>query len=151
MRLVIVCLLVLTSGCAREIPSCPFGGEQVTALSAGCLAVQNDAILVVENPRGLVGPPGGSAAPGEGAQCTAHRETFEETGLSLAPGALFHTFDTGFHLYFCDLTDSSGAISTDHTWEVARAYWLPLKDFDAVRWRFEGQGEEILRRLNIVE
>ena len=79
----------------------------------------------------------------EPAQCTAHRETFEETGLDLLPRQLLRTFDTGFNLYYGEIHAGSGAIQPRSFFEVQRAYWLPLEDFGRVEWRFPGQGQEL--------
>ncbi len=44
------------------------------------------------------------ANAGELAQCTAHRETWEESGLDVEVGGLLHVFDSGFRLYQCRMT-----------------------------------------------
>ena len=141
----IVCLLL--TACAAGPPPCPYRGTPDVAPSAGCLAVIHSRVLVVSNPEGRVGPPGGSARGSESAQCTAHRETFEETGLTLMPRQLLRTFDTGFNLYYCEIHSGSGAIEPHSFFEVQRAYWLPLEDFGRVDWRFPGQGEELEQML----
>ncbi len=137
--------LFLVSGCnASEPPPCPFQGEADFAASAGCLVLVHGRILVVESRFGGITPPGGKSKPGESAQCAAHRETWEETGLDLRPGRLLHKFDTGFYLYACDIHADSGAIEAGSTTEVRRGFWLPVTDFDKVEWRFDGQGEALL-------
>ena len=108
-RLPALLAALLLAGCSsHEAPPCPYLGEPDFAPSGGCLAVVHGKILVVESRRGGVSPPGGKSLPGESAQCTAHRETFEETGLDLIPRQLIHVFDTGFHLYFCEIHSGSG-------------------------------------------
>lgn len=68
---------------------------------------------------GRLSLPGGSSEPGESAQCTAFRETWEETGLQLQPRELLEVFDTGFHLYRCDRDAWSGEIDPLHDWKSA--------------------------------
>ena len=148
-RLTLLLLLCLSlAACAsRDIPPCPFEGKPDYAPSAGCLTVVHGRILVVEAREGGLTPPGGKSLNGESAQCTAHRETFEETGLDLIPRDLVSTFDTGFNLYYCEIHAGSGGIDTDFM-EVRRGFWLPIEEFDQVRWRYPGQGEilgELLR------
>ena len=138
---------LLPSSCAATRPACPFEGPPDSALSAGCLALVHGRVLVVSNAEGRVGPPGGSARESESAQCAAHRETFEETGLDLLPRQLLRTFDTGFNLYYCEIHSGSGAIEPRSFFEVQRAYWLPLEDFSRVEWRFPGQGQELEQML----
>ena len=148
------CLALATplAGCsaASEPPSCPFTGNPEYATSAGCLVAVHGKILVVESSRGGVTPPGGKAYKGESAQCAAHRETWEETGLDLMPGELLYVFDTGFHLYECRIHARSGSVELGPLREVRGWYWLAVEDFDRVEWRFSGQGE-ILRRLMLGE
>ena len=149
-RVKVYCALVgclLLAGCISTPPPCPYQGPPDVAPSAGCLAVIHGRILVVRNPEGKVGPPGGGARASEPAQCTAHRETFEETGLDLLPRQLLRTFDSGFNLYYCEIHSGSGAIQPRSFFEVQRAYWLPMEDFGGVDWRFAGQGQELERML----
>jgi 8-oxo-dGTP pyrophosphatase MutT (NUDIX family) len=122
-------------------------GEPDYAPSAGCLALVHGRALVVQSRLGGIGPPGGSAWDGESAQCTAHRETLEETGLDLMPVRLLHTFDTGFNLYLCDIHAGSGSIEPVHIDEVKQAFWLPVEEFDQHTWRFPGQGETLRQLL----
>ncbi len=136
----------MLASCA-ETPdyNCPYKGEPDFAFAAGCLAVVHGKVLVVDSRTGGLTPPGGKSKEGESAQCTAHRETLEETGLSLTPGKLLSVFDTGFHLYACDIHAGSGQI-TPAVMEVKRSFWLDLADFDSVQWRYPGQ-QDILRKI----
>ena len=88
---------------------------------------------------GKVSPPGGSSEPGESAQCTAFRETWEETGLRLQPRELLQVFATGFHLYRCERDTSSGQIDPPVRFEVRAAFYLPAVGFDRYEWRFPEQ------------
>ena len=146
-RLCLIVLLAAVTGCTQPIPVCPYVGPPDYAPSAGCLALVHSRVLVVQTRLGGIGPPGGSARDGESAQCAAHRETLEETGLDLLPGRLLHTFDTGFNLYLCDIHAGSGRIDPVHIGEVKQAFWLPMDEFDQHTWRFGGQGEALRQLL----
>jgi 8-oxo-dGTP pyrophosphatase MutT (NUDIX family) len=136
---------VLLAACVRPaVPPCPYEGAPDFAPSAGCLAVVHGKILVVDSRKGGLTPPGGKALAGESAQCAAHRETFEETGLNLLPRQLVHVFDTGFHLYYCEIHAETGLIAPE-AMEVKRGFWLPVEDFDKVQWRYPGQGEALAK------
>ena len=126
--------------------ACPYQGKPDYAPSAGCLAVVHGKILVVESRKGGLTPPGGKSRPGESAQCAAHRETLEETGLDLMPQQLLAVFDTGFHLYYGDIHADSGTIAP-RLGEVKRSFWLDIADFGTVKWRFAGQGAALLEVL----
>lgn len=147
LRLVI--LVVALGGCAVEsAPPCPLPPSQVQAPSAGCLAILDGGVLLVESLNGQLSPPGGSATDGESAQCTAFRETWEETGLLLEPDQLLDVFDTGFHLYSCNHHATSGNIDPPNRLEVRDAFYLAPTDFDRWEWRFPGQQEDIRRLVD---
>ena len=141
--------LVLLSACGDslgQVPPCPYAGPPDQAPSAGCLIVAHDKILLVDSTRGGVSPPGGKSKSGESAQCTAHRETFEETGLDLIPRELINVFDTGFHLYRCEIHAQTGVVKLG-TWQEVKGWrWLPVTELEQVVWRYDGQGS-IMRRL----
>lgn len=145
---VVLLLLANLGGCTGRAPPCPYHGPPRAASSAGCLAIVHGRMLVVENLSGKVSPPGGSALQGESAQCTAHRETWEETGLDLLPRQLLRSFSTGFDLYACELHADTGELQPHAPTEVSRAYWLPMAAFDQVQWRFPGQDRELLEMLD---
>ena len=139
--------LALLAGCqVGATPPCPDFSREDFAPSAGCLALREGKMLVVRDLQGQLSPPGGSAEEGESAQCAAFRETWEETGLVLAPDRLLEVFDTGFHLYLCHHHDASGRIDPPPRLEVRDAFYLAPGEFDAWPWRFPGQ-EAILKRL----
>lgn len=135
---------LLMSACSHtDGPPCPYEGEPDTAVSAGCLTVVHGRVLVVDSRRGGLTPPGGKTRGGESAQCAAHRETYEETGLDLLPQKLLKVFDTGFHLYYCEIHARSGLIEPGAVMEVRRGFWLPVDEFDDAQWRYPGQGEAL--------
>ena len=146
--------LVLPLGvlaCAGEPPPCPFAEHSDRAPSAGCFAVSEQGLLLIQGISGKISLPGGSSLPNESAQCTAFRETWEETGLSLRPGQLLTIFDTGFYLYRCERHAGSGEIDSPLPLEVIDAFYLPAARFDAYQWRFEDQREflkDMLSRVN---
>ncbi len=138
----------ILAGCGVQAsPPCPEARmAQSYAPSAGCLALQDGKLLVVQDRRGKLSPPGGSAQDGESAQCTAFRETWEETGLVLEPAELLAVFETGFHLYFCEHHVASGEIDPPERFEVRDAFYLAPNDFEQWEWRFPGQ-EQALKSL----
>ena len=138
----------LVAGCEvnAKAPPCPFQGTGDLAPSAGCLSLENGKLLVVQGMNRKLSPPGGKARDGESAQCTAHRETWEETGLALKPTRLIDVFDTGFHLYQCERMQESGAIAPGERFEIRSAFYLAPDEFDDWDWRFPGQ-QKTLRTL----
>jgi 8-oxo-dGTP pyrophosphatase MutT (NUDIX family) len=136
-----VILMLNLQACGGQAPPCPYNGEPRFAPSAGCLVLEGNSVLVVENFEGRISPPGGASRDSESAQCTAYRETWEETGLRLQPREHLATFDTGFHVYRCERNTGSGEIDPPPRLEVRRAFYLPLDSFDEWEWRFPGQDE----------
>ena len=140
-------LSVLLAGCqVQATPPCPRFENEDFAPSAGCLALREGTVLVIQDFRGRLSPPGGASDGNESAQCTAFRETWEETGLSLTPDRLLDVFDTGFHLYLCQHHTQSGDIDPPPRLEVRDAFYLSPADFDQWEWRFPGQ-QLILKEL----
>ena len=142
-------VLISTLLCAcsyPEAPPCRCTGEPAAAPSAGCFSVINQRLLVVQGLGGKISPPGGGSNNDETAQCTAVRETWEETGLTLKPGRRLATFDTGFHLYECQRNANSGEIGPPPRLEIRRAFYLHVDEFDQWKWRYPGQ-DELLRKL----
>ena len=50
-------------------------------------------------------PLGGTAVQQEAAQCTAHRETWEETGVEVRVGTLLKNVNRQFYLFHCIAAD----------------------------------------------
>ncbi len=146
-----VLLCIGLAGCVGEsAPPCPPSAPRAQAPSAGCLAILDGGVLLVQDLNGRLSPPGGSANEGESAACAAFRETWEETGLLLEPEQLLDVFDTGFHLYRCRHHEGSGEIDPPIRLEVRDAFYLAPSDFDRWDWRFPGQ-EQLLHELVLRE
>ena len=94
----------------NDAPECQIfpGLESPLQGNAGCLIKIDDKMLVVRHCQtNRLSPPAGTAAEGETAQCTAHRETWEETGVEVRAGRLLRTFDDQFHLFHCLAVDET--------------------------------------------
>lgn len=107
--------------------------------NAGCLALRDGNLLVIEQRDGRWSVPGGTAEPGEAPRCTAYRETFEETGVPVEVGRLLHTFDNGFQVYHCRPLDDGRPRVSRFNHEVRDARWLALEALPEDRWRVPGQ------------
>jgi len=70
--------------------------------NAGCLIVSGNEMLSVRQLSGKLGLPGGTKDKGEIAQCTAHRETWEETGLDIKVGRVLKRYKNRFILFHCN-------------------------------------------------
>lgn len=90
-------------------------------------------------------PGGTSAGENESAQCTAHRETWEETGFNVEVGALLGISEQGFHLYACELDDDFDGLITDFPvpkWSKTEVDTIELVDPFVTtpnEWRFPEQ------------
>ncbi len=144
-----IVMIILLNGC-NQAPSCPTEIHSKTAISAGCLVIENRRLLVAKAHNGLVSIPGGSANSNEPSHCTAHRETWEETGLDVRPQTLLRVFDNGFHLYRCDWSGSQETQdSAPFFLEIDQVLWLAEKDFDAYEWRFPAQADWLRQQLRM--
>ena len=104
-------LLVSTSVFADKlpgVPACDVSPDNVRSDvgNAGCLVKIEGKLLMIRHlKKGKIGIPGGHQEKEESAQCTAHRETWEETGLNVRVGKLLKKFKNGFFLFQCEAKD----------------------------------------------
>jgi 8-oxo-dGTP diphosphatase len=146
-RSVAFAAVLALAACGNESPGCPYTGTPSNAPSAGCFSVSSKGLLLVQDLNGRLSLPGGSSEPGESAQCTAFRETWEETGLRLQPRELLQVFDTGFHLYSCVRDAASGEIDPPPRFEVRDAFYLPAERFERYEWRYPDQQLQLQEML----
>jgi 8-oxo-dGTP pyrophosphatase MutT (NUDIX family) len=129
----LACLLL---GACADAPPCPYRETGPEAPSAGCLVIRERQLLVVRQADGKINVPGGKSHAGEPARCTAYREAWEETGLDLQPAELLRVFDTGFHLYRCELHPDSGAIDRPRPLEIREAFFVDAAALGTLDWRY---------------
>jgi 8-oxo-dGTP pyrophosphatase MutT (NUDIX family) len=126
--------------------------------NAGCLIRVEDRMLVVRDRLSeRLGFPAGMSVPGEAAQCTAHREAWEETGLEVVVGQRLQVFENGFRLYACKPVDPSvqpGSSVAVPQWawaEIAAVEWIdPFHVFPA-QWRYPEEWPVVLDRFRALD
>ena len=100
---IVLMISALVGECVSAAPPCTRASEQFDkrfAAAAGCFIKQADRLLLVRNRfNGKLGFPAGFSNFGEDAQCTAHRETWEETGLRVEVGELVEQFGQAGRLW----------------------------------------------------
>lgn len=123
--------------------------------NAGCFIRVNDKLLTLGNIKtGRLDVPGGTAEEGELAQCTAHRETFEETGFNVEVGKLLGVAKNGFRIYHCRLAEDVGEDIDRFPvpgWTAHEVAFIKLTDpFDtlASEWRYPKRHIETLDMFN---
>jgi len=150
-RPVIKSLLLVSApvlgGCSQP-PQCPTQIESTPSISAGCLVIENNKLLIAQTHQGVVSIPGGSSNAGEPSHCAAHRETWEETGLDVTPTKLVRVFDNGFHLYRCRWQGVQKQSSAPFVLEIDKAFWIDSSQFSDYTWRFPEQAQWLLQKLN---
>lgn len=92
---------------AKNTPECnvslPLSSYVNLNSNAGCLIVKDDKVLFVKLARSnKITIPGGKGKKGENSSCTAHRETFEETGLNVKVIKKILTAENGFEIFLCE-------------------------------------------------
>ncbi|MEW9798378.1 NUDIX domain-containing protein [Alteromonas sp. CYL-A6] len=96
-------------GCDSSIPplpACRTAQPDSPGEAAGCLIYADDEVLLIGHRlSGRLDVPGGGRNAGETLPCTAHRETFEETGLNVFVGERVGSTDNGMVLYACVAAD----------------------------------------------
>lgn len=136
--LVILGYPVLVSACTPQY-TCSHYDDPLPRANAGCFIVSNGKLLVTQQRSGLWNLPGGTAKTGENAQCTAERETWEETGLRIHVDDLARVFDNGFHLFHCHADDATASPTAIDAGEVQDIRWLDPREFSDYAWRFPKQ------------
>ena len=132
---------LLLAGCTgTKAPVCPYAKEAAPRANAGCLVTQGDEVLVITmRLTGKQSIPGGTTEIGESPRCTAHRETFEETGVEVEVHELLGTFDNGFHMYRCTPVDDSQLPRPQDWKEVSDVAWRSWLSLNKENWRFPKQ------------
>lgn len=147
-RLAGLALAGLAAACAESPPPCRVDTLHADTRrgDAGCLIASDEKVLlVVHRIGGKLGFPGGGAHGDELAQCAAHRETWEETGLDVTVGPLVREFREGFLLYACDpggevTSTSAPALEAWSNLEVTELVWRDAARETTWRdWRFPAQ------------
>lgn len=152
------CLVV--AGLQSPVPTVPacrvdVKHVEVSRGNAGCLLVAGDRLLVIRHRKGgKLGIPGGRAEGSESAQCTAHRETWEETGLDVAVGSLLQVFDNGFRLYVCQAAEGTKTeampVPPQGLEEVTHIEWRSAAELVDADWRFPeylGRMKALIREM----
>ena len=125
------------------------GEEDDRRGNAGCLIQSDGAILAIRHRlNNKLGLPGGTALDAELAQCTAHRETWEETDLNVKVGEYLAQNDAGFLIYRCrlDVVVNGSDGSSRSGIEVSEWLWVDESAMQPQQWRFPAQ-LELIREL----
>ena len=92
-----------------------------------------------------LGVPAGSPRARENAQCTAHRETWEEAGVDVRVGELLWAYPKNdFFLYACYLDEPLRNIDTQDAIEVSDVLWLDPRSIESSDWRFPEQWSQVV-------
>lgn len=150
-------LVVSCSDAPPPTPVCRVSDAHVDDAmgNAGCIIRVNDKLVTIGHRQtGALDIPGGTANEGEQSQCTAHRETFEETGFNVEVGKLLGVAKNGFRFYQCDLSnglDTDIEIYPVPDWAGIEVAYIKRTDpFDtlASEWRYPGRYFDILKWFN---
>lgn len=146
-RLVLIVTCLVLSGCKKDAPICQTSPvlNELTG-NAGCWLTQENKLLMVVQTTGLYAFPGGTSEFAESAQCTAHRETWEEAGVNVVVGNLKHQFDNGFFLFEC--TSDQLDLVTNDTSEVSGVVMADPATIPAEHWRFPEQRPQSIEWLS---
>jgi 8-oxo-dGTP pyrophosphatase MutT (NUDIX family) len=141
-------LVLLLQACTAATPGCSIvaGEAHVVEGNAGCLVERNREMLVVRHlMSGKLGMPAGYGEPGESAQCTAHRETWEEAGLAVRVGELlWEDPKNDFFLFACRLADKRSVSPGSDAAEIAAVLWLDPHGIEPSQWRFPDQWPHVM-------
>ena len=142
---VLFLVLSLSTVAGATAGSCPNIDKPMAPANAGCLIVENNQVLMLKQWNAKWALPEGTSEPEESAQCTAWRETWEETGLKVDVGELIHVYDNGFHLFNCVRQEGQSRLNANRpfTFEVLDVVWVRSTELEHLRWRFKSQRQVI--------
>lgn len=129
-------------------PPCQIDPEYIMNVqaNAGCFIKDKGRLLVIrQNFSGKLSLPGGTYESGETAQCTAHRETWEETGADVLVGSRLHVFKNNFYLFECSLAEENIELATNDNIEVKEVLWIDPEKTKQNDWRFNQQYSLLLK------
>lgn len=139
------------TGCTSEnlpAPMCRVDTvvAQDISANAGCIIrVRNSLVTITHKRSDKLDIPGGTSDGKESAACTAHRETWEETGFNVEVKQLLGKNENGFHYYACQLSgDFTGEITEfplpdSARGEVTQIRLLDPFDITEQQWRFRNR------------
>lgn len=143
---------MIAAGASAQPPCRTAFDDPDFAFAAGCLIRDEDRMLAVRHRfGGKLGFPAGRTNSGESAQCVAHRETWEETGVEVVVHDMLKRFGNGFALYRCEPVDSTASrageleVPPGGRNEITEVLWIDPRTTRATDWRFPRDYPEILR------
>lgn len=145
-------LLMISPSLLADAPSPPMCRIDKTHFeavpgNAGCIIRVGKTFLTITHrlTRKYDIPGGRSNGETESAQCTAHRETWEETGFNVEVGPLLGVNENRFRYYGCTLDDDFDGKILDFPlpeWaenEVVAIQFVDLFDTQHFHWRYPDQ------------
>mmetsp|Transcript_19799 Transcript_19799/g.55859 ORF Transcript_19799/g.55859 Transcript_19799/m.55859 type:complete len:319 (+) Transcript_19799:99-1055(+) len=110
--------------------SCEHCNTEEPPRHAGCLIVRDGKMLAIRITYGSrkFDTPGGQSTFREPPSCTAHRETYEDTGYEVTPTELLARglHGGGFNLYRCELLQDQP--TKGHDTEISGVHWLTKEE-----------------------
>lgn len=148
LRLTAFFVLSTFFGCTQDSPPPPTCRTSVDLSvqsdAAACLIISSNTVLLVVHKRsGKLDLPAGGSKQGESTQCTAHRETWEETGLNVEVGRQLATTSHNNPIFLC--TEESGLAALPASfnappwsqWEVSKLVKVNPFDLHNDQLRFK--------------
>lgn len=129
---------------------------QVSANAACIIRLDGKLLTVTHRLSGKYDVPGGTSDSTESPQCTAHRETFEETGFNVEIGEQLGINENGLQYYSCIMSGNfSGELQTFPVpeWantEVESIQLIDPFEINGKQWRFENRLVHLRHMFNQV-
>ena len=120
-----------------KTPKCNLSEELIKDninANAGCVIIQNNKILVAKfYGKDIYAIPGGTKKRGESAACTAHRETFEESGIDSKIIKRMFIANNGFNVFLCEAQNKIN-LNYSKKYEIDGILFLPIENIDHYRY-----------------
>jgi len=138
--------LSLLVACSHKTPApiCKIDATHKSKIesNAGCFIQKKGKVLLIrQRYNSKLSFPGGTHEEGETAQCTAHRETWEEAGMNVTVGRTLYTHKNKFYLFECDIQEDLGSenlklLKTNDPVEIIDVLWVDPKNTSLTEWRY---------------
>ncbi|MCU7553066.1 NUDIX hydrolase [Alteromonas sp. ASW11-19] len=117
-RLSVILAVLTIFGCADNAPQPPVcrtsASVSIEGSAAACIIrTQNTLLFITHRLSGKLDVPGGGRTDDSSLACTAHRETWEETGLNVEVGPVLGTTANGMVLFYCAESANLAALPSE--------------------------------------
>jgi len=133
--------LLLLIACSKKTPApeckIEIANKSNAEGNAGCFIQNNGKLLLIRQRfSSKLSFPGGTHERDETAQCTAHRESWEEAGVNVTVGRTLFIHKNKYYLFKCDIPENTDLLTTNDPIEILDVLWIDPRKTSITDWRY---------------